>query len=185
MKDIIARHPTLEPFLTQFSDWFETWAAAVAAPDRVGARFRDIAAEQMNPRDRDYSLRRIRERVVQIVSIAQREAGVIDRTSARRAEEDARIQQTEATSLQQRMLEATYVGPGDLREGGPRHNNDFVDISKIQVAPSDEELLCQHVFHVGLVGRFYRTYFLRIGSRVVSSRLARRWRGDRGHEEKT
>lgn len=144
MKDVVARHTTLEPFLTQFSDWVETWSAAVRAPNGAGARFRDVATEQMDPQTRDFAIRRIRERVAKCTSIAARETGTIDRTTARRAEADALEQQNEATSLVLRMIEAAYAGPGELREGGARHDNDFVDIAKIQVAPTDEELLCLH-----------------------------------------
>ena len=41
------------------------------------------------------------------------------------------------------MLEAYYSGPGELREEGPRHDNDFVNIQDIKVAPTDNELLCR------------------------------------------
>ena len=40
-------------------------------------------------------------------------------------------------------LEQTYDPPGTLRGGGePRHDNDFDDIRKIRIAPTNEELLC-------------------------------------------
>ena len=35
-----------------------------------------------------------------------------------------------------------YEPPGILRDGGPRHDNDFTDIQDIRIAPTHEELLC-------------------------------------------
>jgi hypothetical protein len=34
----------------------------------------------------------------------------------------------------------TYVGPGDIRPDGPRHDNDFRDIQNIKIAPTHDEL---------------------------------------------
>lgn len=144
LKDVVARHADLEPFVNQFNDWFETWAAAVRAPDRAGARFRDIVVEEMDAQRRDFATKRVRERMGRIISIVQRETRVVERTSTKRTEAQAHAHQSDTQMLRLRMLEASYVGPGDLREGGPRHNNDFVDISRIQVAPTDQELLCLH-----------------------------------------
>ncbi|KDQ21659.1 hypothetical protein BOTBODRAFT_50246 [Botryobasidium botryosum FD-172 SS1] len=39
-------------------------------------------------------------------------------------------------------LRHDYVGPGEHRPEGPRHDNDFVDIRAIQIIPTQEELLC-------------------------------------------
>ena len=41
------------------------------------------------------------------------------------------------------FLRAHYIGPGEERPGGPRHDNDFVDISRIRVAPTHQELVCR------------------------------------------
>ena len=34
-------------------------------------------------------------------------------------------------------------GPGDERREGPRHDNDFVEIAQIQIAPTNGELVCR------------------------------------------
>lgn len=39
------------------------------------------------------------------------------------------------------QLTQTYDPPGDLRNDGPRHDNDFADIADIRVVPTHEELL--------------------------------------------
>ncbi|EJD52447.1 P-loop containing nucleoside triphosphate hydrolase protein [Auricularia subglabra TFB-10046 SS5] len=40
------------------------------------------------------------------------------------------------------FLRAHYIGPGTERPEGPRHDNDFVDYTKIRIAPTHEELVC-------------------------------------------
>ncbi|KAJ8523127.1 hypothetical protein ONZ45_g408 [Pleurotus djamor] len=37
-------------------------------------------------------------------------------------------------------LHESFEGPGTLRSAGPRHDNDFIDIRDIRIAPTDEEL---------------------------------------------
>lgn len=34
-----------------------------------------------------------------------------------------------------------YEGPGEERQGGPRHDNDFIEIAQIKIAPTNEELI--------------------------------------------
>jgi hypothetical protein len=41
------------------------------------------------------------------------------------------------------MMMVDYEGPGEIRSKGPRHDNDFADISEIRVAPTHEELVCR------------------------------------------
>src|SRR4051794_36367181 len=38
-------------------------------------------------------------------------------------------------------LKRTYDPPGELSENGPRHNNDFSNISNISIIPTKEEIL--------------------------------------------
>lgn len=42
------------------------------------------------------------------------------------------------------QLKYTYDPPGELRTEGYRHDNDYVDISQVRIAPTHEELLCPH-----------------------------------------
>ena len=40
-------------------------------------------------------------------------------------------------------LWGNYNGPGPLCPGGPRHDNDFLNIGQIRIAPTREELVCR------------------------------------------
>jgi hypothetical protein len=41
-------------------------------------------------------------------------------------------------------VDMTYIGPGDIRPEGRRHDNDFQDIQDIQIAPTHDELASPH-----------------------------------------
>ncbi len=40
-------------------------------------------------------------------------------------------------------IERSYDPPGELSKNGKRHDNDFEDISKISIIPTEEEILCE------------------------------------------
>lgn len=42
-------------------------------------------------------------------------------------------------------LRITYDGPGELSREGKRHDNDFIDIQDIRIAPTREELLSRAI----------------------------------------
>ncbi|KAK0559006.1 hypothetical protein OC861_006773, partial [Tilletia horrida] len=43
---------------------------------------------------------------------------------------------------QLQLLKRTFDPPGDLRDAGPRHNNDYAHIQEINVHPTSEEIFC-------------------------------------------
>lgn len=107
--------------------------------------FRDtlISPEQLHARTLVSG--HIKERMEKVMSIINREQAGINRSAARKAARDAALAaQNDATNLL-RTLETYYEGPGEERSEGSRHDNDFVDIANIKVAPTDEELTCKLV----------------------------------------
>lgn len=87
---------------------------------------------------RDQVCKHISDRVDQIVAIA-------DREHAKTGRPKKQLVNTVGTSDEGTLaaLHNSYVGPGDLRPEGPRHDNDFVDIAEIRIAPTHEELVCR------------------------------------------
>jgi hypothetical protein len=73
--------------------------------------------------------------------------GIIERGRARVVDPTKRIVHTGPISSEalianlQRICD--YNGPGELREKGPRHDNDHLEIDKIRIAPTHEELMCE------------------------------------------
>ncbi|KAF8997694.1 hypothetical protein BDQ17DRAFT_1428824 [Cyathus striatus] len=137
-KDAIRNHPQIVTLVEDIVQWFEVWAADVSSNS---SRFADgIATAESSVRRAMIS--QLREEVQRLLDIVQREnehaerlkrpSGPTGITAAQRAEADIM------------RFTQTYDAPGELREGGPRHDNDFVHISDIRIAPTNAELLCPH-----------------------------------------
>lgn len=115
------------------SDWFETWATGVTT------RSFEDAMTQVDPRRRDLIIDQLRESIQRLISIVEREFNqsiITKRTTTRPTVSAAHRREAAMMRFAQ-----TYDPPGELRGNGPRHNNDFVSVSQIRVAPTQEELL--------------------------------------------
>lgn len=90
----------------------------------------------LQPTVRDLIVQTLNEKIHKLVSIVEREQGKEIRPES---------QQKSAPSNEGILaaLHSTYQGPGALREGGPRHDNDFKNISDIRVAPTHDKLMCR------------------------------------------
>ncbi|PKY21705.1 hypothetical protein RhiirB3_525223 [Rhizophagus irregularis] len=59
---------------------------------------------------------------------------------------NAKLDQLYYKELARRLdREKTYDPPGELSKYGKRHDNDFVEISKISIIPTKEEILCERL----------------------------------------
>lgn len=135
-KSAIRNHPEIANLVQKIIDWFDTWVTAVSARP---ALFEDTITE-LDPRRRNLIIEQIQEDVNRLVSIVQRESDhaiLLKRPTIRPSISVAQRREAEIMRLGQ-----TYDPPGELRPEGPRHNNDFSDISEIRIAPTQEELLC-------------------------------------------
>ena len=91
---------------------------------------------------RDHIIRYLKGNMDLVVKIAEREHGVIDHSmkgGGFSSGQDAPKEQLEALIG---VLDIIYEGPGSLHPNGPRHDNDFIDISDIAIAPTEQELRC-------------------------------------------
>ncbi|EKM48337.1 uncharacterized protein PHACADRAFT_214845 [Phanerochaete carnosa HHB-10118-sp] len=134
-KDAIKQHPDLAGFIQDFASWFNTWAADVCSDPPT---FHDTVTNA-DPATRRLVLNQLREELDRLVSIVDRESGI--KKKAHQAPHTGMTpeQRRQAKIMQ---LKYTYDPPGELRPEGPRHDNDFADISQIRVAPTHDELLC-------------------------------------------
>jgi hypothetical protein len=89
---------------------------------------------------RSLSLSQLRDEVLRLRSIVRRESGVAD--EQRRPFQSPTVTAAQKAQALLARLKQTYDPPGDLRNGGPRHDNDFAEISRIRIAPTHEELIC-------------------------------------------
>ena len=89
---------------------------------------------------REHIITHLRLQIRQVIAIVERE-----HTKHERAKKSSTSNPASSTAFSAEgiiaALETTYQGPGDLREDGPRHDNDFVDIAQIRIAPTHQELV--------------------------------------------
>ena len=135
-KHALQNHPELRDFVEDFFLWFSCWADAVQAspPSFVDSITRSTAAV------RNLTLAELEKVVSRLRLITNREYGQTERMRRSVAHATAT-----AGHMQQAIISRlahTYEPPGVLRDGGPRHDNDSIDIEDIRIAPTHEELLC-------------------------------------------
>lgn len=116
------------------ANWFDEWAAAI----KTFPPFDDECAgyeEDMKDCIVD-NIRRDKERVLHLVHRGG--ARVVDQPSHSRNQ--AFNNEGLLASLQR---DCDHEGPGELREMGPRHDNDFSSFDMIRIAPTHHELMCE------------------------------------------
>ncbi|TBU41804.1 hypothetical protein BD309DRAFT_964525 [Dichomitus squalens] len=135
-KDAIRSNSDIPDFISQFSEWFDTWADGVSISP---PRFEDpIASAPLN--NRRLTVGHIQEDIDRLIAIVERETGTVLRL--RKGPPKSTVTAAQRSQARIAQLAQTYDPPGVLRPGGPRHDNDFLDIEEIRIAPTHDELFC-------------------------------------------
>jgi hypothetical protein len=116
------------------TEWFATWKEG---------EFTDTWKPE-SEHAREVALAELERRVNRLKNIIQRETSSITR---RGRNKDGGITESAADIRRHQInllgpLEIHYDPAGELREGGPRHDNDFVDITTISIPPTEGEMMC-------------------------------------------
>ncbi|PIL30184.1 hypothetical protein GSI_07762 [Ganoderma sinense ZZ0214-1] len=136
-KDAIRNNEDMSTFIKQLADWFKTWIDDVSASP---PRFEDPASSV--PLNKlKLMIAHIREDVDRLIAIVERETGLVQRV-AQRGSAISTVTNAQRSQARAAQLVQTYDPPGSLREDGPRHDNDFMEIEQIRIAPTHDELLC-------------------------------------------
>src|ERR1700722_19450569 len=124
-KSAIRNHPELLDLVESIARWFDLWADCV-----LSSTFQDSICDSQ-PAAKRLTIDKLREDMYRLRSIVRREAGVADEQrrlpGARDAVDEAQVHEALISRLEQ-----TYMAPGNLREGGARHDNDFKEIANIR-----------------------------------------------------
>jgi hypothetical protein len=132
----VANYPRLVTLVTNLRLWFDQWITGISTSSPTFDNpFQNVAGPV-----RDLLVNELKERIKRLESIVNREVGKETRLDygknalggLNRASNEGLVA----------ALHSNYDPPGDLRLDGPRHDNDFVDICDIRVAPTHEELMC-------------------------------------------
>jgi hypothetical protein len=116
---------------------FNEWCTGVTATPPLF----DDPLKNLQPAARDLVVGTIKEKIDRLVSIVEREQGKVKPSDERERQSSSR----KATSREGVIaaLHMSHEGPGNRRTEGPRHDNDFEDISDIRIAPTHAELMCR------------------------------------------
>ncbi|GJE94480.1 P-loop containing nucleoside triphosphate hydrolase protein [Phanerochaete sordida] len=136
IKNATAKHPKLRPLVLSLNSWIELWAIEITAAQ---PSFNDpLTSAPLQTREQ--IVQHLKVKVEQLVSIVNREHAKTERSKQALHSPLASVDSDEGVIA---ALHNSYVGPGELRPEGPRHDNDHVDIEDIRIAPTHEELVCR------------------------------------------
>ncbi|KAI0043384.1 hypothetical protein FA95DRAFT_405685 [Auriscalpium vulgare] len=134
-KQVIRNHPELQVFVNDVHAWFQTWSSDVSSPQ---PRFQDPITSS-TATVRKLTLDQLEQDVSRLKEIVDRECGVTEQQ--RRPIISSRLTPAAKREALMNRLAQTYDPPGDLRDDGVRHDNDFPNIAHIRIAPTHQELL--------------------------------------------
>jgi hypothetical protein len=119
-------HPSVRDFPAHLGRWLEQWQAT--------SSFVDLC--QVDGADKARLVGRLRRDIERLATILRRDSEPVDDTHASLPQSHPR----RPAHLHLASIHGTYVPPGELREGGHRHDNDHAHIQDIVAAPTQQEL---------------------------------------------
>lgn len=125
--------------MDQLVTWIEEWIKDISSSVPT---FHDPLTNVHE--HRHLIIQHLKNRARKVSNIIERERAALDRSSEkRRLLRDAKISTALAkTENTVGAIDYEYEGPGEERQDGPRHDNDFVEIAQIKIAPTHDELVC-------------------------------------------
>ncbi|KAG9004570.1 hypothetical protein FRB90_010846 [Tulasnella sp. 427] len=134
-KTAVSRHPEFSPLVKKLGEWFKTWSDGIqsANPD-----FNEPLATA-DLRNREFTIKQLRRPLEALEDVVDRAERATRRLAERPRELHAR-NNAEGQLASLVDLSLSYQGPGELRDEGPRHDNDFESIADIRIAPTHDEL---------------------------------------------
>lgn len=134
-KTAVSRHPEFSPLINKLGGWFKVWSEDIQSANPT---FNDTLAT-VDIRNREFTIKQLRRSLETLEDVVNRAERATRRVTERPKELHSR-NMVEAQRASLINLSLSYEGPGELREDGPRHDNDFESIADIRIAPTHDEL---------------------------------------------
>jgi len=119
--------------VSKVQDWFKTWQSGILLDSPLYDN-----PFSARPHTQDIVLASIGDRIERLASIVSRE---LLKLRKEKSPSVVNVQPSGPSEGLLAALETTYEGPGPLRTGGSRHDNDARDINEIRIAPTHGELM--------------------------------------------
>ncbi|KAH9931167.1 P-loop containing nucleoside triphosphate hydrolase protein [Epithele typhae] len=131
-KNATATHPSLYDLVINIQQWTTAWIEGITAEPPT---FDDSIAGAP-PQARHFVVERLCGLVDRLTTIVERKHR--DNTRVKEQKRNPLAYSSDEGILA--ALHNAYEGPGTARPEGPRHDNDFIEIGSIQIAPTHDEL---------------------------------------------
>ncbi|KAJ4500147.1 hypothetical protein C8R41DRAFT_529014 [Lentinula lateritia] len=133
-KNAIHNHPRIVDLIRELRSWFDTWNKAIS---QRPPSFDDNLDEDL----RQLTVDQIRDSIGRLQEIIKREQAAAQ-TRKKPAKSPIVVSEADRNQALLTRLQQSYDPPGHLRKDGPRHDNDGVEITTIQIIPTHAEMLC-------------------------------------------
>ncbi|KAG9085848.1 hypothetical protein FRC07_013274, partial [Ceratobasidium sp. 392] len=134
-KNATVANPAVCQLAQQIGKWFDDWSVALGPP----ASF-DDECTSYDGDVKEFIVKNLNRNKLQVLSIIERGLTKIS-SSSKQVIRSGPVSSEALLANLQRISD--YDGPGELRDKGPRHDNDHVLIENIRIAPTHEELMCE------------------------------------------
>ncbi|KAG9085801.1 hypothetical protein FRC07_013296, partial [Ceratobasidium sp. 392] len=134
-KNATIANPAVCQLAQRIGKWFDDWSVALGPP----ASF-DDECTSYDGDVKEFIVKNLDRNKLQVLSIIERGLTKISNSSQQVIRTGPVSSEALLANLQRI---SDYDGPGELRDKGPRHDNDHVLIENIRIAPTHEELMCE------------------------------------------
>jgi hypothetical protein len=132
-KNSVATYPRLRSLVLKLREWTNAWISGINANPPL---FDEDFNKAPKPA-RNHIIKHLDDNMNKLLAIVNREE------DAKRFQSQRTVNMPVTRSNEGVLaaLETSYDPPGEDRQEGPRHDNDFVDIQNIRIAPTHDELV--------------------------------------------
>jgi hypothetical protein len=135
----VATQAKLAPLVRHLQQWMKIWEQGISSePSAFDDPLKDAPQAA-----RDHIFTHLNGKIQRLLAIVDREENKLDRSLNRNrvafSQPTGRGSNDGIVAALRNVYETE--GPGELRANGPRHDNDFVDIQQIRIAPTHDELI--------------------------------------------
>ncbi|KAG8909612.1 hypothetical protein FRC01_006834, partial [Tulasnella sp. 417] len=126
----------LTTLVHNLAQWLEQWGNAICSPSREFAdSIVNLPVEQ-----RQHTVTQLKKSMKPLLDLVER-----SEATTRRVQSETKRQPRMNPADRQRglllQMHVTYQPPGELREGGPQHENDHASIKDVRIVPPHSELV--------------------------------------------
>ncbi|KAG8790256.1 hypothetical protein FRC12_012372 [Ceratobasidium sp. 428] len=134
-KNATVENPNVCQLARQVASWFDSWALALGPPSSF-----DDECTSYDGEVKAFIVKNLDRNKTQVLSIIERGLTKVTNSSKQLARSGTVSSEALLANLQRI---SDHDGPGELRDKGPRDDNDYISIEDIRIAPTHEELMCE------------------------------------------